>query len=233
MEVLYKMPTMPRNERGEGSSPACPSEDALSGFVSRALDAESMGRIAGHVARCVECREDVRALAEWTACNPGLGDAESRSVARKAMKGLGLRQFQGPWRGLLQALAPRCEHLAAADGQSADQLQQDAAIRSGFMHFASKTPSGHADAWHAKLALPVAVTADTRLRIYVLDAKGEPVDSGTLKFCGVDLEVSKGYAVIPIGEFRDNINVPMIALQRPDGDAVPGEPVLAFEASRG
>lgn len=211
----------------------CPGKERLSLFVEQALSPAEMAETAVHVRSCCHCAETVKELTSWIAAGRA-ADADAVSAADRAAvsrilfkERLSLLALR--WKTIAAAFVPEREILAAADGQSADQIQQEAAIRSGFMHFASDLPEGHRDGWRAKLAIPTAVTEETVLRILVEDSTGRPVESGTLTFCGVALDVRGGRVFMPLKTFRANLGKAMISLKCSGGKEVPGEPVLAGE----
>lgn len=201
------------------SPSGCPGRERLTLFVERGLPPAEMAETAAHVATCGTCAESVRDLAEWLAAD--------RPAAPEMLFRVRMALLPARWRAVAAAFVPDREILAAADGQSADQIQQETAVRSGFLHFAAALPEGHRDGWRAKLAIPASVTEETVLRISVEDGAGRPVEAGTLVFCGVALDVLRGRVFLPVRTFRDNIGTAMIALKRDGGGEVPGEPVLA------
>lgn len=207
----------------------CPDEETLGLFVERALEPEWMEATAVHLLGCPRCRETAKEHAEWLAAGRRIdvNDAtpEEWQAVRDIYSSVRQKDIQRRWSEIAAAFSPKRDYLAAADGQTADQIQQDIAMRSGFVYFASSVPAGHKDAWYAKWAVPTAATDDTVLRLQVFDGDGKPVESGTLTFCGVDLGIDEGYAYMPIKTFRKNIGVSLIALKRDDGRVVPGEPV--------
>lgn len=217
----------------EPSRNACPGKERLSLFVEQALSPSGMAETAEHARSCDSCVGDVKELASWIAAGRET-DADAASAAdRAAVYRILFKErlaiLPSRWRTIAAVFVPEREILAAADGQSADQIQQEAAIRSGFLHFASDLPKGHRDGWRAKLAIPTAVTEETVLRFSVEDESGRPVESGTLTFCGVALDVRNGRVFMPVKTFRENLGTAMIALKRSGGKEVPGEPVLAGE----
>ena len=127
---------------------------------------------------------------------------------------------------------PRQEHLAAAGGQTADQLQEQVAVKSGFVHFEAAVDKQNRDYWFVKLSIPVVVTDKSRLRMQVFeyDANRQecPVPKGLLTFCGVKLEVCDGRASMSLAEFNKAKGFSMISFRRESGRDIPGEPVLGF-----
>lgn len=215
----------------------CPDEKTLGLFVEQALEAEQMESVAGHLLDCPQCRERARDHAEWIAAGRKLDVNEAPTEVWQAVRAVHLsarlKDARMRWRRIAATFMPKREYLAAADGQTADQVQQDMAVRSGFIYFAANVPPGHKDAWHARLAIPTAVTDETVLRLQVFDGADRPVENGTLTFCGVDLGIEEGYAYMSIKSFRKNIGISLIALKTEDGRVVPGEPVRAREYESG
>ena len=215
---------------------ACPEEETLRLFVERALDPALMEAVALHIIDCRDCKDTAKEMAEWLAAGSGVdvdnATPEERHAVCAAYNAVRKRHVQALWQQIHALARPRREYLAAADGQTADQIQQETAIRSGFIHFASCTSPGHKDAWHAKWAVPTAATDETCLRLQVFDGNEQPIPSGTLVFCGVDLEIEDGYAFMPVKTFRENVGVSLIALKKADGSMVPGEPVRAYDTGR-
>ena len=219
------------NDNGDLVRGMCPDAETLGLFVERSLEPGRMEAIALHLLDCPRCRQVAKDHAEWIAdgrkTDVGNATPEEWQKVRGIYCSVRGRDMQVRWKEIAAAFSPKREYLAAADGQTADQVQQDMAMRSGFIHFAANLPVGHKDAWHARLALPTAVTDDTMLRLQVFDGEGMPVESGTLTFCGVDLGIKDGYAYMSIKSFRDNIGVSLIALKTEEGRVIPGEPVRA------
>ena len=216
---------------GNAVSGTCPDEETLGLFAERSLEPGQMETVAMHLLDCPRCKERVKEHVEWmdigrrTDVNDAT-PAEWKKV-RDIYSSVRRKDVQKRWGEITAAFSPKRDYLAAADGQTADQIQQNIAMRSGFIHFASTVPAGHKDAWHAKLAVPTAATDETVLRLQVFDGDGIPVESGTLTFCGVDLGIEEGYAYMSVKAFRKNIGVSLITLKRADGRAIPGEPVSA------
>ncbi len=209
----------------------CPDEETLGLFVERALESGQMEAVAMHLLDCPRCRESAKEHAEWLAAGRKIDVNDATPAEWQAVRAIYLevrrKDIQRRWAEIAAAFSPKRDYLAAADGQTADQVQQEIAMRSGFAYFASSVPAGHKDSWHAKWAVPTAVTDNTVLRIQVFDGDGKPVESGTLTFFGVDLGIEEGYAYMPITTFRKNVGVSLIALKRDDGRIIPGEPVSA------
>ena len=192
----------------------CLETRTLEAFAGMELDVEAAVEAADHISRCVPCRRRLSGIA--------VGLARKRRLDR--------------WRSLAALFAPRRECLAAADGQTADQQLRDTASRSGFIHFiASAVGEDEPGFWHVKLALPTVVTAESRLRMQVLDGKGILIPVGTLTFCGVDLEVKDGRASMPVSVFRERIKDPenaVILFRGEDGNAQAGMLAFAYEMRR-
>lgn len=208
----------------------CPEETTLTLFVEQGLPPDEMAETATHLLSCPACAETVKDLAAWLAAGRESDLSSASPEDQAAVEGILFRNrlalLSDRWRTVASAFAFDREVLAAADGQSADQIQQETALRSGFLLFASELPKEHRDAWRAKLAIPASVTADTVLRISVEDAAGHPVGSGTLTFCGVPLAVKDGRCFMPIRTFQENLGKAMVSLKRGSGGDIPGEPVL-------
>ena len=210
----------------------CPSGDMLGLFVERRLSDSQMVVVAEHVATCPMCKAEVGDIAEWVASGKSLDVSAATSYERcavdKALDVVRVRRSMELWQRVFAAVKPAREYLAAADGQTADQIQQQNA-RVGILHFVSKMQPPHRDAWHVKVTLPAETGSDeANIRLQVFDVDEHNVPSGVLTFCGVDLDIDEGYAFMPMGEFRKNMRVALIALKRGDGEPVPGELAAAY-----
>lgn len=157
--------------------------------------------------------------------------APSVKEIRQILERRSQENLKSLWDEIFAAFKPNNCYLAAADGQTGDQIQQETASLSGFVHFVSSNPPTEDDSWHVKLAIPTKVTGDTRLRLQVLDSKEQPIKSGTLVFCGVDIDIGdQGYAYISGKTFMEHIGISLIALKKTDGTIISGVPVRAYEA---
>ena len=191
----------------------CPNRELMNAFVERTLPPETAGDVAMHVSHCERCRTGMREL-----------------VLVKAQE-----KVRERWTSIREVFAPRREYLAAADGQTADQLQHDAAVRSGFIHFTAHLDENDADFWHVKLALPTVITNESRLRLQVLGKNEQRIERGELVFCGAKMPVEQGRASMLVSEFRAYIKNPensMISFRRATGREIEGIPVLAYDMQR-
>ena len=216
------------------SKDGCPDEEMLGLFVEHSLDESEMSSMANHVIGCDRCKEIVKEHVKWLLAGKRLDPAdatdEEREIVRSVLMKSNQERLKSLWDEVFAAFKPTKCYLAAADGQTGDQIQQETAARSGFVHFVSTNPPAKCDAWHVKLAFPTAITDETLLRLLVLDFEEKPIKSGTLVFCGVSINIADGYAYMPIKTFRENMGVSLIALKTADGKTIPGEPVRAYEA---
>ena len=219
------------NNNGGLARGMCPDGMTLGLFVERSLEPEQMEAVALHLLDCPRCRTEAKDHAEWIAdgrrIDVGNATMDEWQAVRGIYRSVREKNMRSRWKEIAAAFGPKREYLAAADGQTADQVQQDVAMRSGFIHFAANVPAGHRDAWSARLAVPTAATNETVLRLQVFDGEGNPVGSGKLTFCGVDLDIEDGYSYMSVKSFRKNIGVSLIALKTDDGRVIPGEPVRA------
>ena len=220
------------DDAGANASATCPSDGELGLFVERRLPDLQMAAVAEHLAECPACMETVRDVADWLSSGQrldvGSATPEEGDVVRRALAEAGAQRVRDLWQRVFNAVRPTREYLAAADGQTADQIQQRNA-RAGILHFVSKTQPPHKDAWHVKVVLPAETGSDeANIRLQVFDVDERAVPSGVLTFCGVDLDIDEGYAFMPMGEFRKNMRVALIALKRGDGESVPGELMAAY-----
>ena len=223
-----------KTDSGYAAPPGpCPSDDILGLFAERRLSGPQMAEVAEHIAACAKCKSGIADLAEWLAAGKDLDtdaatDVERRAV-EKALDAVRMQRARELWEKVFAAIKPAREYLAAADGQTADQIQQRNA-RAGILHFVSVPPPPHKGSWHVKATLPAATGSDeTHIRFQVFDAGGNAVPSGVLTFCGVGLDIEDGYAFMPMGEFRKKMHIALIELKRGDGAPVPGE----LEAAHG
>jgi len=207
---------------------ACPDDATLGAFVEHRLPDDEAGRVLEHVAGCAGCRSRAKALTDWLAANDVAGEpsAEVTSMARRVWEA-------AQWRRVFDLLRPNRELLAAADGQSADQAQSENAIRSGFLHFVAVTPRGHRDSWRVDLPIMSNPTPDSLLRLTASDSEGRPIADGVLSFCGMELKIANGRAVITLGDFQRQLSQGgsrssrgAVVLRRPDHPDVPGYPLL-------
>ena len=226
-----------QNENGSNccNLASCPEESTIGRFFEKSLEPAQMEAVALHIIECPRCRDAAADMAEWIAVGREIdvrtATSEERRVVCETYDSVRAKYVQTLWQEIYAAIQPRREYLAAADGQTADQVQQETAMRSGFIHFVSNTPPGHKDAWHAKWAVPTAVSDETCLRLQVFDGNERPIKCGTLIFCGVELAITDGYAFISIKSFRKNIGKSLIALKMSDGRLIEGEPVKAYEGA--
>ena len=191
-----------------------------------------MAAVAEHLAECPACSETVRDVADWLASGQRqdleAATPEEREAVGRALADAGAQRVRDLWLKVFNAVRPAHEYLAAADGQTADQIQQRNA-RAGILHFVSRTQPPHKEAWHVKVVLPAETGSDeANIRLQVFDVDERTVPSGVLTFCGVDLDIDDGYAFMPMGEFRKNMRVALIALRRSGGEPVPGELTAAY-----
>ena len=219
-------------DRGGRVFASCPSDEDLGLFAERRLPDPQMAAVAEHLAECPACRETVRDVADWLASGQRLdveaATPEERDAVRGALVEAGAQRVRDLWQRVFNAVKPAREYLAAADGQTADQIQQRNA-RAGILHFVSRTQPPHKDAWHVKVVLPAETGSDeANIRLQVFDVDERAVPSGVLTFCGVDLNIDEGYAFMPMGEFRKNMRMALVSLRRGDGEPVPGELTAAY-----
>lgn len=216
----------------EASATACLSGEEIALFVERRLSDSQMALVAGHLDSCPACKAEVGDFAKWQASGLSLdtdaATADERLAVKKAQDFVRARHAEELWQKVFAAIGPAREFLAAADGQTADQIQQRNA-RAGILHFVSTPPPPHRDAWHVKVTLPADTGSDeTNIRLQVFDGDEQSVPSGVLTFCGVDLNIEDGYAFMPMGEFRKNMRIALIKLRRGNGNSVPGELTAAY-----
>ena len=211
---------------GANASATCPSDAELGLFVERRLPDPQMAAVAEHLAECPACRESVRAVADWLASGQRLdveaATPEERDIVGRALAEAKAQRVRDLWQRVFNAIKPTREYLAAADGQTADQIQQRNA-RAAILHFSSKTQPPHKDAWHVKVTFPAGGSDEANIRLQVFDVDERAVPSGVLTVCGIDLDIDEGYAFMTVGEFLKNMPVALIALRRGDGEPVPGE----------
>ena len=220
---------MDKHENSIVGREECPDFDSLMAYMDRRLGEDESERVAVHLASCGSCREYVRNYTELSKVPQTVLPEDIRARIRQTVESA-LQKRRGNvfairWKTIARAFEPTREYLAAADGQSADQVQQEIAIKSGFIRFASKVPVGDPNAWRVRLAIPIERTDRCRLRMQVEDAKGNPVEDGVLTLCGVELEVKGGRAYMGYRDFMENLKLEMISLRRGSGEDVPGVPV--------
>lgn len=206
---------------------SCPSDEELSLFVERRLPDSSAEFVAMHIATCPRCCANVRDVAEWLAAGQNLdmnaATSGERNIVRKALGVVHTQSVMKLWQKVFASVKPACAYIAAADGQTADQIQQRN-TRAGILHFVSTPPPPHKDSWHVKVTLPAEMGSnDAFIRLQVFDSDECAVPSGVLTFCGIDLNIEDGYAFMPMGEFRRNMRITLIKLKRGDDKIVPGE----------
>ena len=214
-----------RREKRFGCS--CPSDEELSLFVERRLPDSSAGFVAMHIATCPGCSANVRDVAEWLAAEQDFDmnavTLEERNIVSNALGVVHAQRIMELWQKVFAAVKPACAYIAAADGQTPDQIQQRN-TRAGILHFVSTPPPPHKDSWHVKVTLPAETGLDdTYIRLQVFDVDECVIPSGVLTFCGIDLNIEDGYAFMSMGEFRRNMRVTLIKLKRSDRGTVPGE----------
>ena len=209
------------------SKDGCPDEEMLGLFVGHSLDESEMASTAIHVIGCDRCKEFVKEHVKRL--DSADATDEERDIVRFALMKNSQEWLKALWDEVFAAFKPTKCCLAAADGQTGDQIQQGTVVESGFVHFVSAYPAA-CDAWHITLAIPTVITGVTRLRFNVQNFKEDPIESGTLVFCGVPIDITHGLAHIPIKTFRENIHVPMIALKTADGKIISGKPVRVYMA---
>ena len=205
----------------------CPSDEELSLFVERRLPDSSAALVAMHIVTCPECCANVRDVAEWLAAGQNLdvnaATPSERNIVNKALGVVHAQSVLKLWQKVFASVKPACANIAAADGQTADQIQQRN-TRAGILHFVSTPPPPHKDSWHVKVTLPAETGSDDAfIRLQVFDPDECAVPSGVLTFCGINLNIEDGYAFMPMGEFRRNMRVTLIKLKRDDHGTVPGE----------
>lgn len=220
---------MDKHENSMVGREECPDFDSLMAYADRRLGDDESERVAVHLASCCSCREYVRNYTELSKVPQTALPEDVRAQIRRAVESAMEKRMGNvlsiQWKTIAHAFEPTCEYLAAADGQSADQVQQEIAIKSGFIRFASKVPADDPNAWKVRLAIPIERTDKCRLRMQVEDAKGNPVEDGVLTLCGVELEVKGGRAYMGYRDFMKNLKLEMISLRRGSGEDIPGIPV--------
>jgi len=212
----------------------CPPKEALIKFAERTLSAEESVEVVAHAVNCSQCvrmiSDYVESLAAGISPEQCDGDRLLEWRGRQAIARM--REKSQVWQGVFSMFEPVGEHLAAAAGQTPDQMQAEMAVKSGFVHFISVVDKTHRQYWHVRMSIPVTVTDQSELRFQVYekdDGEGErPVDVGVLKFCGSILEVKKGRASIPVSSFGKAERRPIISLVRESVGEMPGEPVLGY-----
>lgn len=213
----------------------CFDIEALALFVENKLGQDDMAEIAGHLMVCEKCAAEAKELAKMHLARldaeSGNVPEEVRQIVSNVMQDAKRKTTVDMWKPVFDAFTPQKEYLAAADGQSADQLQQQAAADAGFFYFYSngKINDRSPGAWRVRMARPPSggVSPEYILRLRVEEKSGAPIQSGLLTFCGEPLKICNGMAVMPLSKFLANIRKAMISLRR-DGDSedIPGQLVF-------
>lgn len=212
----------------------CPDQETVAAFAAGRLDLPRQESLVSHFLTCDACCRSLRFSYECLlADRQGLWPAVSESETERAKRALALvfKLRDKPsesallWLRFSFALTPVREVMAAADGQTPDQRLQEAALSGHICFFADcgKEAPGY---WQARIALPVAPTPETELRIRIYDAKGRPITCGVLVLCGIELPVGGGLAKIRLSELQEHLDKPVVALRLPDGSEYPGAPRL-------
>ena len=215
----------------------CPDEEMIAAFASGRLAEPLREAMFVHFFMCAECRHALRFACECLISDkqeawPGVTVFEAERAKRvfdlvsslKALPSMSLLL----WLRFSQALTPVREVMAAADGQTPDQRLQAAAL-SGHICFFSDCDKHDAGYWKARIALPVAPTPETELRIRIQDAAGRAIPQGTFVLCGIELPVSDGCATVQLTNLQGHLDKPVAALRFPDGQESFGTPRLFDE----
>lgn len=213
----------------------CIDVEDLALFTENKLGQDAMAEIAGHLMVCEKCAAVAKELAEMHMARLdaecGNVSDEVRQIVSNVMQDAKRKMAVDMWKPVFDAFTPQKEYLAAADGQSADQLQQQAAADAGFFYFYSNgnVNDRSPGAWRVRMARPPSggVSPEYILRLRVEDIAGAPIQSGLLTFCGEPLKIHNGMAMMPLSKFLANIRKAMISLRR-DGDSedIPGQLVF-------
>lgn len=212
----------------------CPDQETLAAFAAGTVDSIKEGFLLQHFITCDAC---CRALRFAYACQ--IADKRQKWPAVSALEQERVTQVlhlismlkDSPserallWLRFSLAIRPCHEVMAAADGQTPDQKLQAAAL-SGHIHFCADCDRKSPGFWQARLALPVVPAPETELRIRIRDAKGDPINEGTLILCGIELAILAGCAKICLADLQGHLDKPMVALRFTDGKEFPGAPKL-------
>lgn len=212
--------------------------ETLAAFAEQRVTPAEAGAVYAHLKECKRCRDVLKELCGWlvqsrkiddSSMDPALKAAVERIMAHGAQPLTHEEILRLRWQWVVSRLRVHAEVLAAADGQTADQRQQENALCTGRIHFTACVAKTDPHYWHASLAIPPHPTEKTILRILVETADGKPVLGGKLILCGVGLELdANGRAVLPIRNLRENLSKNMVELQRADGSQTPGEPHIGY-----
>lgn len=212
----------------------CPDQETITAFAAGRLDAARQEALFLHFLTCDACCRSLRFAYECLiADRQGLWPAVSELEVEQAKRVFGLivqlkdkpSESALLWLRFSFALTLVQEVMAAADGQTPDQRLQEAALSGHICFFADcgKEMPGY---WQARIALPVAPTSETELRVRICDAKGCPITQGVFILCGIELPVNDGLVKVSLSELQGHLDKPVVALRLPDGVKSPGAPRL-------
>ncbi len=207
----------------ENLTTVCPDEEMLAELLCGKCSAEVVDRLAQHVAKCPRCLDLCRfAIAAEADVNAGAVAALERGEA-EALRQI-LRQRMAPQAGASawDALRSKLAQLVAT--YEAGEVEVIAAAEDrGTLYFKSQDARHF---WSAAMRIPAEVTEP--FEIVVKDAKGEVYEAGTFVFCGNELEVVSGKALMPVANLRASLANSQIAYRFSDGTVAAGVPLLAM-----
>jgi len=219
---------------------SCPDQEMVAAFAAGGLDDARQKELALHFLMCDACCRALRFAYECQLADkrqewPVVSGIEVERAKRFLELVLKLKGRPSEtallWLRFAFALTPCRDVMAAADGQTPDQLLQEAAL-SGHISFFADCGKRDPGYWQAKIALPVAPAPETELRIRIRDANAAPIAKGVFILCGIELPVSDGLAKVRLADLQGHMDKPMVALRLPCGAETSGTPRL-FDTENG
>ena len=200
------------------------------GFIDKLL--EDHARLE-EILSCPACRENLQTYAEYLRSAqdgfPEVTEQEKiriRHQLRDPVFGLKAASIDFQWRCISRLLFCTAEVLAVADGQNADRQLQESAQNSGYLLFKAQCDAGDPLYWRARIIIPTRPTADTVLRIHLINGSGDAIRDGVFLLCGLRLPVKDGRAFVKLTEFQQRLNTPMAALEYAGNVRQDGVPVF-------
>lgn len=192
----------------------CPTHEHLMDFVEERLTPEQIAVIIGHLAICEECRDYVRFYSEWTETDVQIPTEDEKARLRRSLEAV--KRSVKAWRDFIGQFRYQ-EVAAAADGYD---VQKAVAQRAGVTVFRSKV-RGEKDSWTVIMPNPTGpVSSESELEFQVYDCDNNPVPSGVLSICGLQLQVEEGQAILKGTRVKEEFT---ISFRRDGGIDVPGD----------
>ena len=197
----------------------CPDFNTLAEFVEGKLLEKQHAELCKHIAACPKCRD----LCTFAVMAGGKKQMPKVAIRRKAT----IRQNIKRETFAANVLAAKWEEFSSrikgffSKMENAEVLAAGENAASVVFGCEAETPAEYN--WKMVLNIPTACSGDLSIRIRT--AK-DPAVSGKLIFCGNELTVSNGHALIAYETLKKSFANPEVAFVFPNNTRVSGFPVL-------